>query len=97
MSKTGCNYLFRVTPEELSVALSDACCRHCGITAASLIRRGRSLEVCGDEFASDPVSGEVVLTPIALCPDCHAAFHLDSRQRHNPCQIGARRSREGLL
>jgi len=96
MSDTKCNYQRAVTREEFSAALSEAVCGHCGVTTRELLLKGELLEVCGEEFSSDIVSGQRVLTPIALCPACHKIHHLDGRRQHNPCQIEARRSREWL-
>ena len=97
MSDLKCNYQSKVCVRDLGEALSKACCQHCGVTASELSLRGEILEVCGEEFSSDPVSGERELTTIALCPDCHRDFHKDARGRHTPCQIKARFSRECLL
>ncbi len=96
MSRTECNYQKKVTVEELSTALGDARCHRCGITTPELAKKGDLLEVCGEEFSYDSATGERVLTPIALCPDCHRKNHLDSKRQHNPCQIKARADREGL-
>ncbi|MDJ0629029.1 MAG: hypothetical protein QNJ44_12275 [Rhodobacter sp.] len=91
-----CNYLRLATEEDLSSALADAACVHCGASAAELLRKGELLEVCAEEFASDITDGGRVLTPIALCPGCHDRHHRDARGNHNPCQIKARLSREML-
>ena len=91
-----CNYQFKLTVEDLSTALAQAVCHNCGVTTAELTSRGELLEVCGEDFASDLESGERVLVPVALCPACHKAHHLDANRQHNPCQIKARYSREGL-
>lgn len=96
MSGTVCNFQNSVTREERVKALSEDRCYHCGATAKALKLRGQGLEICGEEFAYDLASGDRLLTPIALCPDCHADAHLDADHHHNPCQIHARRSREGL-
>ena len=97
MSGTDCNYKRKVTVEEVAQALSEAACQHCGVTTKELMLKGELLEVCGEEFASDIASGERALTPVALCPACHKKHHLDARRQHNPCQIKARQSREGLF
>ena len=91
-----CSYQRRVTLKEIREALSEAQCYFCGTTASELMMRGELLEVCGEEFISDNESGERVLTPIALCPFCHARNHQDANNLHNPDQIMARLSREGL-
>ncbi|MCU9847425.1 hypothetical protein OEZ60_05350 [Defluviimonas sp. WL0024] len=94
MAGTECNYQRKMTARELTTALSEAECRHCRVSAAALLENGEHLEICAEEFASDIMSGERVLTPIALCPACHRLNHLDAHHRHNPCQIKARHSRE---
>ncbi|MBT8409068.1 MAG: hypothetical protein KJN93_05540, partial [Alphaproteobacteria bacterium] len=76
--------------------LADAQCQRCGVTASQLMLKGEILEICAEEFASDIESGERILVPLGLCPTCHKKHHLDARGHHNPCQIKARRSREGL-
>jgi hypothetical protein len=96
MSRTECNYQRKVSIKELSAAFGDARCNHCGITTADLAKKGDLLEVCGDEFSYDMETGERILTPIALCPECHRKNHLDSHRKHNPCQLTARADREGL-
>ncbi len=96
MAHRDCNYQRKVTVEDLLEALADGVCHLCGVTTRQLMEKGELLEVCGEEFATDIESGERVLTPVALCPDCHRDYHLDARQQHNPCQIKARFSREGL-
>ena len=96
MTKFDCNYQRRMDPAEAASALAEACCYRCGVSARALMNRGDILEVCGEEFSRDLVSWEAVLVPIALCPDCHRTNHLDGRNRHNPCQIKARLSRESF-
>ena len=96
MSVFECNYQRSMTVEEASTAFSEVLCFHCGTTTKDLMLKGDQLEVCGDEFAFDIESRERVLTPIALCPECHGRHHLDARLQHNPCQIKARASREQL-
>ena len=96
MSSIVCNYQRKVTLREMSTALAEAECSHCGISAEELLERGERLEVCGEELYSDLSSGERVLLPIPLCPSCHAKNHQDARRMHNPCQIKARNSRECL-
>ena len=96
MSGFKCNYQTKVSVGEFSEALSRASCERCGVTTAELIEKGELLEVCGEEYSSDPTNGERVLTALALCPSCHRKFHQDARGRHNPCQIKARLSREFL-
>lgn len=96
MSGTDCNYQRTVTVEELSAALAEAACSHCRATTADLMLKGELLEVCAEEFSSDIEGRERILVPIALCPACHREHHLDARGQHNPCQIKARISREGL-
>ena len=96
MAEFRCNYQAKITLDDMSSALSAARCHECGITTAELMAKGQLLEVCGEEFSSDITDGTRVLTAIALCPDCHTEFHRDCRGHHNPCQIKARLSREGL-
>ena len=96
MSDWECNFRFRISLREVSEALDAAQCEHCGVTTTGLIERGEFLEVCGEEFASDLVSGERILAMIALCPKCHRDFHRDVRGQHDPCQIKARISRESM-
>ncbi len=96
MSETHCNFQKIVTPQEFAAALKGATCEHCGVTSAQLLKEGEILEVCAEEFSSDIVTGDRVLIPIALCPACHRKHHLDAHHHHNPCQIRARLSREGL-
>ena len=97
MSKVECNYQRKVTIEELSLALGEAKCHQCGVTTNELMKSGEVLEVCGEEFSSDPVTGDRVMTAVALCPSCHRRHHQDARGKLLPCQVRARRSREGLL
>lgn len=96
MSGIDCNYQRKATLKEIREALSASQCHYCGTTTLDLMLRGELLEVCGEEFCSDIATGERVLVPIALCPFCHARNHQDANNRHNPCQITARLSREGL-
>jgi hypothetical protein len=96
MSEIDCNYQSIVAPEEYATALKEAVCEHCGTSARQLLQHGEILEVCGEEFLYDIVSGERVLSAIALCPTCHRRHHLDAQDHHNPCQIKARLSRERL-
>lgn len=96
MSDQKCNYQEKVSLQEVGEAFSRAQCEHCGISTTELMARGELLEVCGDEFASDLVSGARTLAVIALCPRCHRNFHKDGHGQHNPCQIQARISRESL-
>lgn len=96
MSDRVCNYQKKLKVEDISTVLADAKCQHCGATASELMLKGELLEICAEEFASDIQSGERILVPLGLCPSCHKKHHLDARGHHNPCQITARRSREGL-
>ena len=91
-----CNYQDKATVQELAEALSFERCRHCSISSRELLRRDEVLEVCADEFAADLATGERFLEAFALCPECHKLHHLDALRQHNPCQLKARRSREGL-
>ena len=91
-----CNYQAKVSVKDVSAALSEAHCFFCHVSATELMSKGELLEICGEEFSTDIVNGERVLTTIALCPDCHKKFHLDANRQHNPCQIKARLNREGL-
>jgi hypothetical protein len=92
-----CRYQSKVTAGEFAAALDQACCQNCSISASELLARAQTLEVCGEEFGYDAVTGEKVLVAIALCPDCHREHHLDSKRHHNPCQVAARLSREHLV
>ncbi len=96
MSEMKCNYQRKVSIEELSTALAEMACHNCSVSTADLMLKGELLEVCGEEFSSDIVGGECVLSTIALCPTCHAESHLDAHHQHNPCLIKARLSREHL-
>ena len=91
-----CNYQQKVTVKDLASALSAESCRHCGIGIQELLTRGEVLEVCAEEFAYDIEKRTQILEPVALCPTCHEKHHLDGQQQHNPCQVRARLSREGL-
>jgi len=91
-----CNYQKQVVIDSASAALSEGVCEHCGVRSSELAEKGEILEVCGEEFATVMESGERILTPIALCPSCHKDHHRDARGKHNPCQIKARLSCEGL-
>lgn len=91
-----CNYQRLVVVEGASAALAEGVCQHCGVRSNELAEKGEILEICAEEFATVMESGERILTPIALCPSCHAEHHKDARGHHNPCQIKARLSREGL-
>ena len=92
-----CNYQDRVSVQEPAEALSSERYRHCGITSRELLLRDEVLEVCADEFAADPTTGERLLEAFALCPTCHQLHNLDAQQQHNPCQLKARCSREAFL
>jgi hypothetical protein len=94
MTKLACNAQRRLTATEVASTLVEAICHRCGVTAKALMDRGEMLEVCGEEFCDDLISGETVVVPIALCPDCHRINHLDARGQHISCQIKARQSRE---
>lgn len=91
-----CNFQYKGTAEEHACGGLQEECWHCGISARELMLNGEKLEVCAEEFAYDIATGQRVLSPIALCPRCHAEHHQDARGHHNPCQILARRSRECL-
>lgn len=67
-------------------------CEACGISADELEQAGNSLEICGAEHYSDPVSGERFLIPVALCPKCHMENHREASGRLNPCHLAAARS-----
>gem|GEM_PF-3765659 len=97
MSGKECNYQSKVTTVELLIGMSDAACKHCGASAEELIVKGELLEICGEEYLSDIVTGERLLVTIALCPKCHQKNHLNAHGRHNPCQIKARFSRESCF
>ena len=90
-----CNYQDKVTSTEVVEALSSAQCHHCGTTTQELTERGELLEVCGEMFGIDMDTGERIITPISLCPECHRRHHLHAERRHRPCQIEAAFSREG--
>jgi hypothetical protein len=94
---TICRYQLKVTADEFAKALSEARCQNCSISALELLKRAQALEVCGEEFGYDIVTGEKILVAVALCPDCHGENHLDSHKHHNPCQVAARLSREYLV
>lgn len=96
MKTLECNYQRKVDLPDLKTALSEGCCDHCGLTAVELAKQGEILEICGREFCFDYETGVATETPVALCPACHAANHLDANRQHNPCHISARRSRERL-
>ncbi len=96
MADTACNYQRIVSVEEIRCALEEAQCQQCGITTNELISRGELLEICGEELCSDISTGKKTFITIALCPSCHARAHQDAENKHNPCQIKARWSREGL-
>ncbi len=96
MADTECNYQRIVSVEEVRCALEEAQCQQCGITTNELISRGELLEICGEELCSDISTGKKTFITIALCPSCHARAHQDAENKHNPCQIKARWSREGL-
>lgn len=97
MSGVECNYQRMVSAEAVEVALDVTDCAHCGISTGELTHRGETLELCAVEFCSDIATGERELEPVLLCPSCHEAHHLDAHRQHNPCQIKARLSREGLV
>jgi len=92
-----CRYQLKVTAKEYAGALAEARCQRCNITAGELLVRAQTLEVCGEEFGYDIVTGEKILVAVALCPECHRENHLDSQEHHNPCQVAARLSREHLV
>lgn len=94
MSDRRCNFQKTVERSELKSALSDGFCDHCEVTSSELFQRGEVLEICGQEYCFDYETGVSTETVITLCPSCHEANHLDAQQRHNPCHISARRSRE---
>ncbi len=94
MAKMSCNYQQVVTPDDRQRALLSPICHDCGCTAEELRAAGQTLEVCGEEFSYDLATGQRVLRTLALCPACHAEHHRDDKNRHNPCQISARRSLE---
>ncbi len=96
MTDTECNYQQIASVEEVKSALEEAQCQHCGITTNELMSRGEVLEICGEEYCSDISTGLKLFTTFAVCPSCHERFHQDAENMHNPCQIKARWSREGL-
>lgn len=96
MADTACNYQRIVSVEEVRCALEEAQCQHCGITTNELMSRGELLEICGEELCSDISTGKKTFITLALCPSCHKHAHQDAENKHNPCQIKARWSREGL-
>ncbi len=91
-----CRFQDKVTTSDAAEALHMAQCHHCGVTTRELMAMGELLEVCGEVYATDLATGERVLSTIPLCPDCHRKFHLDAKRRHNPCQVSAGNSRDGL-
>ena len=91
-----CRYQDKVTSKEAAEALTVAHCHHCGVTTRDLMQRGELLEVCGEMFGVDMATHERIITPISLCPECHRKHHLDANRQHQPCQVQAGFSREGL-
>jgi hypothetical protein len=94
--KIACNFQAKVDYLEKLRALGRGKCDQCWIEVDDLLRSGEFLEVCGDEFMTDPTTSEVAFQVRALCPECHRQQHLDAQGRHNPCQLSARRNREGV-
>lgn len=97
MSLTVCNYQKIITAREIAEVGTEIVCHHCGVSARFLIPIGQCLEYCAEEFASDIVTGERHLVPIALCPSCHRENHLNADREQTPCMIKARMSREGCF
>lgn len=97
VSELGCNYQDRVSATEIWESPSMAQCDHCGIEATELSESGKTLEICGELFGIDMGTNERVISTIALCPECHKSHHLDADRKHQPCQILAAFSREGLV
>ncbi len=94
MSSIKCNFQKFVRPIDKLRAVVQGTCDHCEATTASLAREGKTLEVCGAEYMTDPITAEREFELLTLCPDCHRAQHLDADGNHNPCQVKARNSRE---
>ena len=97
MANVTCNYGAKASQQDIASALAEGVCAHCGMSQAELETLGASLDVCAEEFGSDLVTGERILTPIALCGPCHHAHHIDANGRHNPCQVTASYSREACF
>ena len=94
MSNVECNYGRHLTPEQLAEASQSLLCHRCSISQSELLAKGKTLEVCGEEFMWDPSTQIREMTTITLCPECHAEEHRDAKGHHDPCQVSARRTRE---
>ena len=87
-----CNFQNLLREQRTQILRKESICEACGISADELKRAGKSLEICGAEHYSDPVSGERFMIPFALCPECHLENHREASGRLNPCHLAAARS-----
>ena len=87
-----CNYQSLLLENGTQELNEETSCEACGISADELQQAGKSLEICGAEHYSDPVSGERFMIPVALCPECHLENHREASGRLNPCHVAAARS-----
>ncbi|MEM0945843.1 MAG: hypothetical protein AAGK37_00440 [Pseudomonadota bacterium] len=96
MPPTECRFQKNLKPEDAAAALEADRCHNCSITLGELLKDGKFLEICGEEYISDLTTGQDYSVAIALCPDCHRQAHLDAGGNHSPCHVNARRSREWI-
>lgn len=87
-----CNFQNLLRASRSQILHNASGCEACGISARKLESVGKSLEVCGVEHYSDPISGESFMIPLTLCPKCHLENHREASGRLNPCHVAAARS-----
>lgn len=87
-----CNIQSQHYSSETQLEHQEYNCEACGVSVDELEQAGKSLETCGTEHYSDPVSGERFMIPAVLCPKCHLENNCEANDRLNPCHPTAARS-----
>lgn len=84
MGSVVCKFHKTARTREIEEAIARHRCEDCGVSLNELMKKGQSLEICGTEHYSNPVTGERFVVATSLCPDCHSRRHLDVELEIDP-------------